>query len=178
MSTEMINGARMVLECLYRVGVTDIFGYPGGAVIPIYDEIYSFPKIKHYFARHEQGASHEADGYARVSGKVGVCLATSGPGATNLVTGIMTAQMDSVPMLAITGQVRSQLLGKDAFQETDIVGITSPITKMNYLVKNIKEIPRIIKEAYYIAQTGRPGPVLVDIPNDIQLQESSMKEFT
>ena len=177
MSTEMINGARMVLECLYRVGVTDIFGYPGGAVIPIYDEIYSFPKIKHYFARHEQGASHEADGYARVSGKVGVCLATSGPGATNLVTGIMTAQMDSVPMLAITGQVRSQLLGKDAFQETDIVGITSPITKMNYLVKNIKEIPRIIKEAYYIAQTGRPGPVLVDIPNDIQLQEISMKEF-
>ena len=177
MSTEMINGARMVLECLYRVGVTDIFGYPGGAVIPIYDEIYSFPKIKHYFARHEQGASHEADGYARVSGKVGVCLATSGPGATNLVTGIMTAQMDSVPMLAITGQVRSQLLGKDAFQETDIVGITSPITKMNYLVKNIKEIPRIIKEAYYIAQTGRPGPVLVDIPNDIQLQEISMEEF-
>lgn len=173
----MINGARMVLECLYRVGVTDIFGYPGGAVIPIYDEIYSFPKIKHYFARHEQGASHEADGYARVSGKVGVCLATSGPGATNLVTGIMTAQMDSVPMLAITGQVRSQLLGKDAFQETDIVGITSPITKMNYLVKNIKEIPRIIKEAYYIAQTGRPGPVLVDIPNDIQLQEISMEEF-
>ena len=177
MSTEMINGARMVLECLYRVGETDIFGYPGGAVIPIYDEIYSFPKIKHYFARHEQGASHEADGYARVSGKVGVCLATSGPGATNLVTGIMTAQMDSVPMLAITGQVRSQLLGKDAFQETDIVGITSPITKMNYLVKNIKEIPRIIKEAYYIAQTGRPGPVLVDIPNDIQLQEISMEEF-
>ena len=177
MSTEMINGARMVLECLYRVGVTDIFGYPGGAVIPIYDEIYSFPKIKHYFARHEQGASHEADGYARVSGKVGVCLATSGPGATNLDTGIMTAQMDSVPMLAITGQVRSQLLGKDAFQETDIVGITSPITKMNYLVKNIKEIPRIIKEAYYIAQTGRPGPVLVDIPNDIQLQEISMEEF-
>lgn len=177
MSTEMINGARMVLECLYRVGVTDIFGYPGGAVIPIYDEIYSFSKIKHYFARHEQGASHEADGYARVSGKVGVCLATSGPGATNLVTGIMTAQMDSVPMLAITGQVRSQLLGKDAFQETDIVGITSPITKMNYLVKNIKEIPRIIKEAYYIAQTGRPGPVLVDIPNDIQLQEISMEEF-
>ena len=177
MSAEMISGARMVLECLYRVGVTDIFGYPGGAVIPIYDEIYSFPKIKHYFARHEQGASHEADGYARVSGKVGVCLATSGPGATNLVTGIMTAQMDSVPMLAITGQVRSQLLGKDAFQETDIVGITSPITKMNYLVKNIKEIPRIIKEAYYIAQTGRPGPVLVDIPNDIQLQEISMEEF-
>ena len=177
MSSEMINGARMILECLHRLGVTDLFGYPGGAVIPIYDEIDSFDKIIHYFARHEQGAAHEADGYARVSGKVGVCLATSGPGATNLVTGIMTAHMDSVPMLAITGQVKSNLLGKDAFQETDIVGITVPITKMNYLVQDIKEIPRIIKEAYFIASTGRPGPVLVDIPNDIQLQEISYDEF-
>ena len=141
----MINGARMLLECLHKVGVTDMFGYPGGAVIPIYDEIYSFEKIKHYFARHEQGAVHAADGYARVSGKVGVCLATSGPGATNLVTGIMTAHMDSIPLLAITGQVRSNLLGRDAFQETDIVGITVPITKVNYLVQNIKEIPKIIK---------------------------------
>ena len=177
MSSEMINGARMLLECLHRVGVTDMFGYPGGAVIPIYDEIYSFDKIKHYFARHEQGAVHAADGYARVSGKVGVCLATSGPGATNLVTGIMTAHMDSVPLLAITGQVRSNLLGRDAFQETDIVGITVPITKGNYLVQNIKDIPRIIKEAYFIASTGRPGPVLVDIPNDIQQQEISYEEF-
>lgn len=177
MKGQTINGARMVLECLHREGVTDMFGYPGGAVIPIYDEIYSFNKIKHYFARHEQGAAHEADGYARVSGKVGVCLATSGPGATNLVTGIMTAHMDSVPMLAITGQVKSTLLGKDAFQESDIVGITVPITKMNYLVQNIKDIPRIIKEAYYIASTGRPGPVLVDIPNDIQLEEISYDEF-
>ena len=173
----MINGARMLLECLHKVGVTDIFGYPGGAVIPIYDEIYSFDKIKHYFARHEQGAVHAADGYARVSGKVGVCLATSGPGATNLVTGIMTAHMDSIPLLAITGQVRSNLLGRDAFQETDIVGITVPITKGNYLVQNIKDIPRIIKEAYFIASTGRPGPVLVDIPNDIQQQEISYEEF-
>ena len=173
----MINGARILLECLHRVGVTDIFGYPGGAVIPIYDEIYSFDKIKHYFARHEQGAVHAADGYARVSGKVGVCLATSGPGATNLVTGIMTAHMDSIPLLAITGQVRSNLLGRDAFQETDIVGITVPITKGNYLVQNIKDIPRIIKEAYFIASTGRPGPVLVDIPNDIQQQEISYDEF-
>ena len=173
----MINGARMLLECLHKVGVTDMFGYPGGAVIPIYDEIYSFDKIKHYFARHEQGAVHAADGYARVSGKVGVCLATSGPGATNLVTGIMTAHMDSVPLLAITGQVRSNLLGRDAFQETDIVGITVPITKGNYLVQNIKDIPRIIKEAYFIASTGRPGPVLVDIPNDIQQQEISYEEF-
>ena len=177
MSSEMINGARILLECLHRVGVTDIFGYPGGAVIPIYDEIYSFDKIKHYFARHEQGAVHAADGYARVSGKVGVCLATSGPGATNLVTGIMTAHMDSIPLLAITGQVRSNLLGRDAFQETDIVGITVPITKGNYLVQNIKDIPRIIKEAYFIASTGRPGPVLVDIPNDIQQQEISYDEF-
>ena len=177
MSSEMINGARILLECLHRVGVTDIFGYPGGAVIPIYDEIYSFDKIKHYFARHEQGAVHAADGYARVSGKVGVCLATSGPGATNLVTGIMTAHMDSIPLLAITGQVRSNLLGRDAFQETDIVGITVPITKVNYLVQNIKEIPKIIKEAYFIASTGRPGPVLVDIPNDIQQQEISYEEF-
>ena len=173
----MINGARMLLECLHKVGVTDMFGYPGGAVIPIYDEIYSFDKIKHYFARHEQGAVHAADGYARVSGKVGVCLATSGPGATNLVTGITTAHMDSIPLLAITGQVRSNLLGRDAFQETDIVGITVPITKGNYLVQNIKDIPRIIKEAYFIASTGRPGPVLVDIPNDIQQQEISYEEF-
>ena len=177
MNSEMINGARMLLECLHKVGVTDMFGYPGGAVIPIYDEIYNFEKIKHYFARHEQGAVHAADGYARVSGKVGVCLATSGPGATNLVTGIMTAHMDSIPLLAITGQVRSNLLGRDAFQETDIVGITVPITKGNYLVQNIKDIPRIIKEAYFIASTGRPGPVLVDIPNDIQQQEISYDEF-
>jgi len=177
MSSEMINGARILLECLHRVGVTDIFGYPGGAVIPIYDEIYSFDKIRHYFTRHEQGAVHAADGYARVSGKVGVCLATSGPGATNLVTGIMTAHMDSIPLLAITGQVRSNLLGRDAFQETDIVGITVPITKVNYLVQSIKDIPKIIKEAYFIASTGRPGPVLVDIPNDIQQQEISYEEF-
>lgn len=177
MQGTMINGARMLLECLYRVGVTDMFGYPGGAVIPIYDELYSFDKINYFFARHEQGAAHEADGYARVTGKVGVCLATSGPGATNLVTGIMTAHMDSIPMLAITGQVKSHMLGKDAFQETDIVGITVPITKMNYLVQDIKDIPRIIKEAYYIASTGRPGPVLVDIPNDLQLQEISYEEF-
>ena len=177
MSTEMINGAKILLECLHRLGITDIFGYPGGAVIPIYDEIYKYGKINHYFSRHEQGAAHEADGYARASGKIGVCLATSGPGATNLVTGIMTAHMDSIPMLAITGQVGSPLLGKDAFQESDIVGITVPITKMNYLVQNIKELPRIIKEAYYIASTGRPGPVLIDIPKDIQLQEITYDEF-
>lgn len=167
MKKEMINGSRILLESLSRVGVTDMFGYPGGCVIPIYDEIYSFDKIEHYFARHEQGAVHEADGYARASGKVGVCLATSGPGATNLVTGIMTAHMDSIPLIAITGQVGSSLLGKDAFQESDIVGITLPITKMNYLVQDIRELPMIVKEAYYIASTGRPGPVLIDITKDV-----------
>ena len=164
MSAETINGARIVLETLHRLGVTDMFGYPGGAVIPIYDEIYSFPEIKHYFVRHEQGAAHAADGYARVSGRVGVCLATSGPGATNLVTGIMTAYMDSVPMVAITGQVGRPFIGKDSFQEADIQGITMPITKHNCLVQDIHDLPRIIKEAYFIAGTGRPGPVLIDIP--------------
>ena len=177
MANEMIKGARILLECLSRLGIKEIFGYPGGAVIPIYDELYSFKDIKHYFARHEQGAVHEADGYARSTGNVGVCLATSGPGATNLVTGIMTAHMDSIPLLAITGQVTSTLLGKDAFQESDIVGITVPITKNNYLVQDIRELPRILKESYYIASTGRPGPVLVDIPRDIQLEEIPYDEF-
>ena len=177
MANEMIKGARILLECLSRLGIKEIFGYPGGAVIPIYDELYSFKDIKHYFSRHEQGAVHEADGYARSTGNVGVCLATSGPGATNLVTGIMTAHMDSIPLLAITGQVTSTLLGKDAFQESDIVGITVPITKNNYLVQNIRELPEILKEAYYIASTGRPGPVLVDIPRDIQLEEIPYDEF-
>lgn len=177
MSTEMINGARIVLETLHRIGIREIFGYPGGAVIPIYDEIYKYDGLTHYFSRHEQGAAHEADGYARASGRCGVCLATSGPGATNLVTGIMTAHMDSVPLLAITGQVGCALLGKDAFQESDIVGITVPITKNNYLVKNIRDLPRIIREAHYIATTGRPGPVLIDIPKDIQLTEIPREEF-
>ena len=154
MEDKMISGARIILECLSRLGVKNIFGYPGGSVIPIYDELYSFKGLNHYFSRHEQGAAHEADGYARVSGEVGVCLATSGPGATNLVTGIMTAHMDSIPLLAITGQVVSNLLGKDAFQESDIVGITVPITNNNYLVQNIKDLPHMMKEAHYIARTG------------------------
>lgn len=174
---KMIRGARILLETLKRLGVTDIFGYPGGAVIPIYNEIYDFEGINHYLARHEQGAAHEADGYARASGKCGVCLATSGPGATNLVTGIMTAHMDSIPLLAITGQVGSHLLGKDAFQESDIIGITMPVTKNNYLVKDIREIASTVKEAYYLATTGRPGPVLVDITRDAQLAEISYEEF-
>ena len=174
---KMIRGARILLETLKRLGVTDIFGYPGGAVIPIYNEIYDFEGINHYLARHEQGAAHEADGYARASGKCGVCLATSGPGATNLVTGIMTAHMDSIPLLAITGQVASHLLGKDAFQESDIIGITMPVTKNNYLVQDIRDIARTVKEAYYLATTGRPGPVLVDITRDAQLAEISYEEF-
>ena len=169
--------ARILLETLKRLGVTDIFGYPGGAVIPIYNEIYDFEGLNHYLARHEQGAAHEADGYARASGKCGVCLATSGPGATNLVTGIMTAHMDSIPLLAITGQVASHLLGKDAFQESDIIGITMPVTKNNYLVQDIRDIARTVKEAYYLATTGRPGPVLVDITRDAQLAEISYEEF-
>lgn len=177
MGKKMIKGSRILLESLKRLGVDTIFGYPGGSVIPIYDEIYSFEGINHYFSRHEQGSAHEADGYARASGKVGVCLATSGPGATNLVTGIMTAHMDSTPMIAITGQVGSSLLGKDAFQESDIVGITVPITKTNYLVQDIRELPRIIKESYFIASTGRPGPVLIDIPKDIQMEKIEEAEF-
>lgn len=172
-----ITGARVLLETLKREGVTDIFGYPGGKVIPIYNELYDFKGIHHILTRHEQGASHAADGYARVTGKVGVCVATSGPGATNLITGIMTAYMDSVPMVAITGQVSTDQIGKDAFQESDITGITMPVTKHNYLVKNLRDLPRIIKEAFYIAKTGRPGPVLIDIPSDIQGQKMDFNEF-
>ncbi len=172
-----INGARILLECLKRAGVSDMFGYPGGAVIPLYDEIYDFEGITHYHVRHEQGAAHAADAYARATGKLGVCLATSGPGATNLVTGIMTAHMDSVPMLAITGQVSLSVLGRDAFQESDVVGITMPITKHNYLVKDIKDLPKIVREAVHLATTGRPGPVLIDIPKNIQIETIAYSEF-
>lgn len=161
-----LSGAQILVECLEREGVDVIFGYPGGQVVPIYDVLYD-AKIRNVLTRHEQGAVHAADGYARSTGKTGVCLATSGPGATNLVTGIATAYMDSVPLVAITGQVPTFLLGCDSFQEADITGITLPITKHNYLVKDIKELPRVIKEAFHIAATGRPGPVLVDIAKDI-----------
>lgn len=177
MKEREITGARVLLECLKRLGVKDIFGYPGGSIIPIYDEIYSFEGIKHYLSRHEQGAVHEADGYARASGEVGVCIATSGPGATNLVTGIMTAFMDSIPILAITGQVNRAMLGRDSFQETDIVNITLPITKSNYQIISIEEIPQIVKEAYHIAKSGRPGPVLIDFPRDIQLEKIEVERF-
>ncbi len=173
-----IKGAQIVLEVLKRMGVKDIFGYPGGAVIPIYDALYDDQEINHYLVRHEQGASHMADAYARVkSGSVGVCLATSGPGATNLVTGIMTAYMDSIPLLAITGQVGSSYLGKDSFQESHVLGITSPITKHNYLVGSIEELPRILKEAYRLTRVGRHGPVLVDIPKDVQMDSISYERF-
>ena len=163
-----INGSKMLLKCLANEGVEYIFGYPGGKVIPIYDAIYDEKKIKHILVRHEQCAAHAADGYARATGKTGVCLATSGPGATNLITGIANAYMDSVPIVAITGQVATEVIGTDAFQEADITGITAPITKHNYLVKHVKDLPGVIKEAFYIASTGRPGPVLIDIPSDVQ----------
>ncbi|MDD5196080.1 MAG: biosynthetic-type acetolactate synthase large subunit [Candidatus Omnitrophica bacterium] len=166
-----MKGSQILLESLKREGVEVIFGYPGGQVLPIFDSLYD-SDIKFILTRHEQGAAHAADGYARATGKAGVCLATSGPGATNLVTGIANAYMDSIPMVAITGQVKSFLIGNDAFQEADVTGITRPITKHNYLVKDIKDLVRIIREAFYIASTGRPGPVLIDIPSDIQVMDA------
>jgi acetolactate synthase-1/2/3 large subunit len=160
-------GARILLESLKKEGIEVIFGYPGGQVLPIFDQLYDFD-IKLILTRHEQGAAHAADGFSRATGKVGVCLATSGPGATNLVTGIATAYMDSIPMVAITGQVGTYLIGNDAFQEADVTGITRPVTKHNFLVKDVKDLARTIAEAFYIASSGRPGPVLVDIPLDVQ----------
>ena len=167
--SEIMNrsGARIVMEALVREGIDTIFGYPGGVVLPMYDEMLNWPQVRHVLVRHEQCAAHMADGYARATGRVGVCLATSGPGATNLVTGIATAIMDGIPMVAITGNVNSWAIGKDAFQETDMQGITIPITKHNYLVTNIDELPQVLAEAFYLANTGRKGPVLVDIPKDV-----------
>lgn len=167
-----LTGAEIVVECLIREGVDVIFGYPGGAILPTYDALYKYrDRIHHVLVRHEQGASHMADGYARASGRVGACIATSGPGATNLVTGLATAMMDSVPMVAITGQVGTKAIGTDAFQETDVTGVTLPVTKHNYLVATIEELAYTIKEAFHIARTGRPGPVLIDIPKDVQNSE-------
>src|SRR3954466_5393752 len=161
------TGAQIIWECLVHEGVTTVFGYPGGAILPAYDAMLDYP-IRHVLVRHEQGATHMADGYARAGGGVGVAIATSGPGATNLVTGNATAQMDSIPMVCITGQVPSKLIGYDAFQETDITGITLPITKHSYLVTRTDEIMPTIKEAFFLAKSGRPGPVLVDITKDAQ----------
>lgn len=166
-----LTGAQIILECLLREGVDVIFGYPGGAILPTYDAMTQYSdRIHHVLVRHEQGASHMADGYARATGKVGVCIATSGPGATNLITGMATAMMDSSPMVAITGQVPVAAIGSDAFQETDVTGATLPVTKHNYLVTDIEELAYIMKEAFHIARTGRPGPVLVDVPKDVQNQ--------
>jgi len=163
------------MEALVREGVDTIFGYPGGVVLPLYDEMLNWPQVKHVLVRHEQCAAHMADGYARVTNGVGVCLATSGPGATNLVTGIANAMMDSIPLVAITGNVNSWAIGKDAFQETDIQGITIPITKHNYLVTNVDDLPGALAEAFYLANTGRKGPVLVDIPKDVFIAKTDVE---
>lgn len=169
---EIMTGSRIVIETLIEQGVTDVFGYPGGQVVNIYDELYkASDRINHVLTAHEQGASHAADGYSRVTGKVGVVIATSGPGATNLVTGIATAMLDSVPMVAITGNVPTSLIGRDSFQEINITGVTLPITKHNYFVSNVDELADTIREAFQIAKSGRPGPVLVDIPKDVQIAE-------
>ena len=167
-----ISGSEAVIKCLLEEGVDIIYGYPGGAIMPVYDELYKYQdKIQHVLTRHEQGATHSAQGFARISGRVGVAIATSGPGATNLVTGLADAQIDSTPMVCITGQVGSHLLGSDAFQETDIIGISTPITKWNYQITRASEIPEIFAKAFYIAKSGRPGPVLIDITKDAQFEE-------
>ena len=172
---DLKTGAEIVWECLIREGVEVVFGYPGGAILPTYDALSKYQdKIRHVLVRHEQGATHMADGYARASGKVGVAMATSGPGATNMVTGIATAMMDSSPMVCITGQVATTAIGGDAFQETDVTGVTLPVTKHNYLVTDVSELAEAIREAFYIARTGRPGPVLIDLPKDVQ---NALTEF-
>ena len=171
-TTENISGSEAIVKCLIEEGVKILYGYPGGAIMPVYDELYKYQdKIHHVLTRHEQGATHSAQGYARISGEVGVAIATSGPGATNLITGIADAQIDSTPMVCITGQVFSHLLGSDAFQETDIVGISTPVTKWNCQVTKAEDIPKAIAKAFYIARSGRPGPVLIDITKDAQIEK-------
>jgi acetolactate synthase-1/2/3 large subunit len=170
-----MNGAKILLECLKLEGVDTLFGYPGGTVINLYDELFSFKGIRHILPRHEQAGVHAADGYARATGKVGVAIATSGPGATNTITGIATAYMDSIPLVIITGQVPTALIGNDAFQEADIIGITRPCTKHNFLVKDVKDLALIVKKAFYIARSGRPGPVLIDFPKDVQIATTEFK---
>ncbi|MEP5255717.1 MAG: biosynthetic-type acetolactate synthase large subunit [Winogradskyella arenosi] len=175
-TTERISGSEAIIKCLLAEGVDILYGYPGGAIMPVYDELYKYQdKIHHVLTRHEQGATHSAQGYARISGKVGVCMATSGPGATNLITGIADAQIDSTPMVCITGQVGSHLLGSDAFQETDIVGISTPVTKWNCQITKASQIPEMLAKAFYIAKSGRPGPVLIDITKDAQFEEFDFK---
>ncbi len=172
------TGAQIIWECLLQEGVDVLFGYPGGAILPTYDAMTQYPEIHHVLVRHEQGATHMADGYARSTGKVGVAIATSGPGATNMVTGLATAMMDSSPIVCITGQVPTGAIGSDAFQETDVTGVTMPVTKHNYLVTDVNDLQRAIHEAFYIARTGRPGPVLLDIPKDVQLASCDYEPFT
>ena len=172
MATQRINGSEAVIKSLLAEGVDTIFGYPGGAIMPIYDALYDYDQeVTHYLTRHEQGAIHAAEGYAKVTGKVGVCFATSGPGATNLITGLADALIDSIPLVCISGQVASPLLGTDAFQESDVVGISLPVTKWNYQVTHAEEIPEAIAKAFHIALTGRPGPVLIDIAKDAQFAQ-------
>ena len=166
-----MNGARIMLECLKKEGVDTVFGYPGGTVINLYDELFNFKEIHHILPRHEQAGTHAADGYARATGRVGVAIATSGPGATNTVTGIATAYMDSIPMVIITGQVPTALIGNDAFQEVDIIGITRPCTKHSFLIRDVKDIALTMKKAFFLARSGRPGPVLVDFPKDVQMAQ-------
>ena len=176
---QVLNGSEIVLECLKEQGVDTVFGYPGGAILNIYDELYKqSDKIHHVLTSHEQGASHAADGYARATGKVGVCMATSGPGATNLVTGLATAYMDSIPVVAITANVGVSLLGKDSFQEIDIKGVTMPVTKHNYIVKDVEKLADTIREAFQIAQSGRKGPVLVDITKDVTAAKTYFESMT
>src|SRR5688500_14653202 len=167
--SKIVSGAEALLLCLLEEGVDTIFGYPGGAIMPIYDALYGYQdRLRHILVRHEQGATHAAQGYARVTGRTGVVFATSGPGATNLITGIADAQIDSTPMVCITGQVATPLLGTDAFQETDVLGISMPVTKWNYQVTDVTELPEVLAKAFFIARTGRPGPVLIDITKDVQ----------
>ena len=168
----MINGAQAMVKCLESEGVSVVFGYPGATICPFYDSL-SASSIHHVLVRQEQNGGHSANGYARIAGKPGVCIATSGPGATNLITALATAYMDSIPLIAITGQVATDMLGRDVFQEADITGAAEPFTKHSYLVKDVDQLPRIFKEAFYIAATGRPGPVLIDVPVDIQKKELS-----
>ncbi|HEX9610811.1 MAG TPA: thiamine pyrophosphate-binding protein, partial [Gemmatimonadales bacterium] len=169
--SETLTGAHILCRSLVASGVETLFGYPGGAIMPFYHALPEYPRLRHILVRHEQAAAHAADGYARASGRVGVCVATSGPGATNLVTGLATAHMDSSPVVAITGQVSRPMIGRDAFQETDIIGITLPITKQNYLVQDAADLAAVVAEAVAVAQAGRPGPVLIDIPKDVQNQK-------
>ncbi len=175
MTLEMLSGGDMLIRALEDEGVDTIFGYPGGAVLHIYDALFKQNKIRHVLVRHEQGAAHMADGYARSSGRPGVVFVTSGPGATNSITGIATAYMDSIPMVVISGQVQSHLIGTDSFQETDMIGISRPVVKHSFMVKSAQEIPGVIKKAFYIACSGRPGPVVVDIPKDMTAPTEQFK---